>query len=351
MSNGGSNLKHQPDTVWRLVEAHCKQITDALTAARVPFVLALTWAFVWAWAIYTVEWGYVHEYYRMTARADIQARLQLNKPFEARCLQANNAQLPADQQLTTLPPELLERCREVAKDQAKWGRTQGTEAHLVSFPGGFAKVTIADLGVVGQLGLLLILAWGYFAARREHFAIRAMLDVKGGDSRWMPRTFVLTPAERHLSAEHLAYAYHSVAQRFLFILTDKARPLPWTTVFLICFPALVATANFGTDVRDVMTRWEDVSALAVGGTIAEVILLGFIWPITIGLARLGFRTAVLLHGWRLAVRDVWMEEWDERNDDPASPVYVDTTGAKAVATTVSDEQRKAFNLEPRRAWA
>jgi hypothetical protein len=34
-------------------------------------------------------------------------------------------------------------------------------------------------------------------------------------------------------------------------------------------------------------------------------------------------TSLLLNGWYLAARDVWIEEWDERNANPASNVKVD----------------------------
>jgi hypothetical protein len=47
------------DSLWRLIEAHSKQLGDSVTAARIPFLLALTWAFIWAWALYAYEFSYV----------------------------------------------------------------------------------------------------------------------------------------------------------------------------------------------------------------------------------------------------------------------------------------------------
>ena len=47
----------EPKTLWRLVEARCDQITDAISAARLPFLLGLTWSFIWISALYVGEFG------------------------------------------------------------------------------------------------------------------------------------------------------------------------------------------------------------------------------------------------------------------------------------------------------
>src|SRR5271170_3185950 len=47
------------NTLWKLVEIRCTQLGDAVAGARTPFFLALTWAFIWAWALYAYEFSYV----------------------------------------------------------------------------------------------------------------------------------------------------------------------------------------------------------------------------------------------------------------------------------------------------
>src|SRR5690348_3712965 len=48
------------EATWRLVEARCSQLADSVASARVPFLLALTWSFVWAWALYGYDLGYLN---------------------------------------------------------------------------------------------------------------------------------------------------------------------------------------------------------------------------------------------------------------------------------------------------
>jgi|GEM_PF-4749486 len=50
--------QEQRDVLWRLVDTQCSQLADAVVAARRPFLLALTWTFVWASALYTASFGH-----------------------------------------------------------------------------------------------------------------------------------------------------------------------------------------------------------------------------------------------------------------------------------------------------
>jgi hypothetical protein len=370
-SNAKGELKHRPETVWRLVEAHCKQITDALAAARLPLVLGLTWSFVWAWSLYAAGLGYVHAHHKHSSRVlamSESANPQTVAKFQALCLESHRRRLPDDvsrRALTTLSPKQTEQCVNALKKTQEWAGKQLEESLLVSFPFGLAKTTVADLGVIGQLGLILIMAWGYFSTRREYQAVNAMVELRidpqhGSPLRrllrklgleWTPRTYVLVPGERHLSAEHLAYAFHSVAQRFLFILTNEARPLPWASVALLCFPALVASVNLVTDLYDVYRLGEATAPEARWLTVVEaLLLLGVTWPLTVAIMRLAARTAALLHGWNVAVSKVWMEQWDERNEDPAIPVYIDVTVTPPAARPVSNEEHDRCHLPQRPLW-
>jgi hypothetical protein len=363
---GRGKLKHRPETVWRLVEAHCKQITDALSAARVPLVLGLTWAFIWAWSLYAMDLGYIRPQFehveRLIAKGKSAEPKDVAKVREI-CLAGYRRADPGDsarKALKNLPDDEFKKCLERMEKSQEWTRKQLEEVRLVSFPGGLAKTTVADLGVVGQAGLILILAWGFFSTRREYQAVRAMVDIRVDPAgvgwkrtlgfQWSPQNYILVPAERHFSAEHLAYAYHSVAQRFLFILTDESRPLPVATVLLLFFPALVATFNLGTDVRDVVKYGEAITPVAQYMIVAEALLLFATWAITLKITRLAVQTAVLLHGWKLAVSQVWMEQWDERDEDSATPIYVDRSAGGPTARAVTNGERTRYKLPAQPPW-
>jgi hypothetical protein len=55
------NLTKQ-DVRWKLAEVRARQLADAISAARVPFFLALAWGFSWAFALYEAEFSYTHTY-------------------------------------------------------------------------------------------------------------------------------------------------------------------------------------------------------------------------------------------------------------------------------------------------
>jgi hypothetical protein len=55
--------KRKQETRWKLVEARSKQIAEAVSAARIPFLLVLTWAFLWAWSLYSTEFSYLKIYH------------------------------------------------------------------------------------------------------------------------------------------------------------------------------------------------------------------------------------------------------------------------------------------------
>lgn len=71
---GAVPQKREPGTVWKLVDARCKQLADSVTAARVPFLLSLIWAFVWAWSLYLADVGYIKYYQKHIDRMAKEAR-------------------------------------------------------------------------------------------------------------------------------------------------------------------------------------------------------------------------------------------------------------------------------------
>src|SRR5262249_15637066 len=128
----------------------------------------------------------------------------------------------------------------------------------------------------------------------------------------------------YLSAEHVAYAYHSVAQRFVFIFSHHTKPLLALTLLLLSIPAIVAFWNLGTDIRDLVVHFlQPLNTSILLRTVIESLLFICVLLTTIRIARAEIGTSVLLNGWFLASRDVWMDQWDEGTHEPASPAIID----------------------------
>jgi hypothetical protein len=304
----------------------------------VPFFLGLAWAFIWAWALYNVDIGYLtvfqSRYERLSALAVSSAQVDRDELSKTWCprvapgLYKAVGNIPMD---AATAQEKLELCKTIIKLRLDWVSKGFLESTLITFPGGFARLHISDLGIVGQAGLLLILAWGFFAIRRENHAFRAIVDMTPESRRvsgLFPNRFDLTPTDPYFSAEHLAYAYHAVAQRFVFILSSYSSPLLWLTLLLCAFPAIVAGWNAYTDVRDVFQHQFFEQSLVVR-TMIEIVLYLAVCLLTSFSIRYVLDSTVLLNGWFLAVRDVWMEEWDETNNAKAEAVTVDVSVQKA----------------------
>lgn len=318
------------DTLWKLIEARCNQLSDAIKTARVPFLLALTWAFLWGWTLYDTEFGYLQTYVGRieTSIADVNANPGSNKyeQFTFDCQRVSGI-LTADeaQGKERLDEEKEEDCKRALQARSDWAEKAFLDSTLISFPGGFSKLQSSDLGIVGQVGLLLILAWQFYAIRRENHAIRSFVDIDEHHRRiqgWGPsKKFILEPQDVDLSAEHLAYAYQATAQRFVFLFSRWSKPLLGVTVGLTCVPALVATLHVISDGFD-LNAYGLIPSLAARFS-AEVILLILVWYVSIGLSRYVIDTGTVLNGWYLAVTNVWMDEWDETTNYPASKVDVD----------------------------
>ena len=360
---------------WKLLDKRCTQLSDTVSAARIPFLLALTWSFAWFWGLYVYEYGYItilkkryEAFYLLSQQVeeDNTKKQDNNKLAEnsaptitvenAFCLTVNNNKstktaAPANHpsQPNTTPPSAektpaeqtsnntgncvaapkkegqpqkkyssaadikgnvaiccegssnvifneatqnkkadepqksdktklfvsmcekhmlkkdqlslyntpiditealtISHCKEVVKKQYEYYQDQLNESRWVTFPGGFQKVKTADLGVIANIGLLLILAWGFFAARRENHAILSFIDMSDQDrkfNRIFPSEFNLV-CTTNLNAEQLCYAYHSVSQRFVFLLSKRSKPLLTLTLLLMSIPACVSAWNLVTD--------------------------------------------------------------------------------------------------------
>jgi len=128
----------------------------------------------------------------------------------------------------------------------------GLDQWLISFPAGFAKLHVTDLGIIGNLAFILILFWTFFAIRRENMAVETFVktDIDDKNGFLVPSEFDLIPQGDLFSAAHFAYAFQVVSQRFLFIIRTNSRPLLVTTVTLCAFPAAVSLLDLLIDLLD-----------------------------------------------------------------------------------------------------
>jgi len=233
---------------------------------------------------------------------------------------------------TFMPPEAwaLKYCRDLIKARLDFAEKQYLDIHVISFPGGFAKLHTSDLGIMGNVGILLLLTWSFYSSRRENHAIQAFVDMDARDrrtNRWLPSEFTLSSIDPTLSAEHIAYAYHAVAQRFVFLFSSYSKPLLTATIGLFTIPFIVSLINFATDIRDVIgTRWEISIYIRVG---VEFLLVLGVFILTLRIILFAKDTSILLNGWYLAVNDVWMKDWNEETSDPARDVKINVSQQSA----------------------
>lgn len=323
----------KPETIWRLVESQCRQLSDAVSSARVPFLLSLLWGFIWGWSLYINDMGHL----KTIAKLQQQISQDLNKapPTEISLKYCNQA-LSSTFQVPTDLTSRIKECQQKLDDSRKNISSMIREQTMISFPGGFPKTNVSDLGILGIAGLCLIHSWLFFAMRRESHAIATFVDFDHHSAligRWIPKSFDLKGQLSYMSSEHLVYAYHSVAQRFIFIFSHRSRPLVVFSALLLLLPTFVASWNLYTDLRDLLM--EDAKFGIPfpkqwwGKAIAQTILLMTDIFIALVTMRYGFRTGAILNGWYLASRDVWMQEWDEDTPSDHSTVHIEVEQQRA----------------------
>jgi hypothetical protein len=324
----GSN-ERQPETLWKLTDAKCAQLKDAIRGAQYPFFLALLWGFVWMVALYNHELGYtnaaIRKYEKLISEAyDIKSKGKSATPYRDALANTTIGRHHAD--VKNLPEDV---CEKILQTQHERLLCQQVDYWNVKLPGLIARVTVFDMDIVGLVGLLIIFLWFFYAARRENHAIRSFVYFaeEAARNKWFPQRFTLVPQNAHLGPEHYAYAYQGVAHRFLFLFSSISGPLLVMTIILISFPLLIALWNYGTDLRD-FCKFDLETQVGIRVVIQSV-LTACVFILTIGIIRKQVETSVLLNSWSLANRDVWEASWDETVTRPAQNVTIDREIQKA----------------------
>lgn len=225
----------------------------------------------------------------------------------------------------------LKHCKATVSKRYDVAHTNYMDSLLISLPGGMGRLHVSDLGIMGNLGLLLIFAWLYFALRRENHAVKSFVDFDRATARQAvaPKKFILEPQDENFSAEHYAFAYQAISQRFVFIFSSYSKPLLIVIGALMLLPAATCALNLFTDIRD-LARTPDLFEPIVYVRFAlQLVLVCAVFLANAAIVVVATNTSVLLNGWHLAVRDVWMDEWNESNNDPACSVLVNRGEQKA----------------------
>jgi hypothetical protein len=375
-------VKRLPETVWRLVDAKCDQISEAASGTRFPLAFALTFSVIWLSALYVSELGYIHQYRSEVVRAAAVGRIPLipSSPAPAATAPTTTAPSPAPTNsprapaaLSTpraaapdkfQPPEAfktlcLERvfgkmkdftifgdkhaydeqwqllhCRNVILQTYEFASRARFESTMVTLPWGMGRMHISDFGITANVTLILILIWLLFALRRENHAIKNFVDFHQA-YRPVKLTyqdpFIVVATEPVLSPEHYAYAYHAVSQRFMFLFSVRRSPLFFASMALGAFPAVISLLNLLSNIRSLFAHSFE-PAVYVRFAI-EVGLVLLVIVITVGIMRFMLDTSVLLNGWGLAVHNVWLDAWDESTlEDAPGMVLVSIAGQTAQYT-------------------
>jgi hypothetical protein len=226
----------------------------------------------------------------------------------------------------------LKWCKKIVDHRYAESDSNIDRSWIITLPGGLGQLYFLDMAIMGNAGLLLLLSWLLFACRRENQAIKSFVKFSEDYSSWWRAwkldTLVIIPADQFLFSEHYAYAYHSVSQRFLFMLTSRTRPLLFLTIVLATFPAIVSALHFVFDVRSLFERPFERPVWVF--TFFEFLLTAAVWALTYFIINYAILTSLLLNAWLLAVQSIWMGRWDENKDEEAPPVKVDLHNQRVV---------------------
>lgn len=335
-SSSSSQARSPGDDIilWKLVDAKCEQLKDAVRGARLAFLAVLLWSFIWFSALYNHEFGYgvvlLGRYETALAAASnprSQACGALQASWIARYHPALFKAIAGTVKGTgnvEAASSLQAVCLSILQKQHDELLKQQIESWHITVPGVPVSVSIFDMGTLGAAGLLMLLIWFNFSTRRENHAVRAFVDIQGTREHWLlPPEYDLVPQSKAFSAEHYSYAYQAVAQRFLLLFSTRATPLMTVTLALISFPFLICFWNWGTDVRDLALYWDKIAAEVWPRFVIGTLLFCLAGFFTLSSLFRTVQTSVILNGWYLASSQIWERALSQRGSSPAGKVKID----------------------------
>ena len=263
------------DPKWWLVETKIDQIKKATANARRPLFLALIWSFLTLVSVYNHYWGYSN-----TLARRFEAALMSQDPCSDELTFKRYHCDPNDEKTVQLchivpgnsyPTEGTSKqtgaewCREILKKQHEELLKQQVDFWKISIPGFGAPLTAYDLGVMGQLAIVLIFLWLFYATRRELHAMEGLVRVARNEPSWFRRLVAdlrrsvfldgnlrLDRAEKDIGTSYLGHAYHAISQEFVFITSRPRWYLLAATFVLLLLPSITSAVIAISDIGDLV---------------------------------------------------------------------------------------------------
>jgi hypothetical protein len=283
------------DFALKIVDAKCEQLKEAVSSARVPFFLALTWTLIWSAALYNHEFGYtkklIQRFEEAVSSQDVRNTAEVFQRYHSK-------ESPLDEATA----------KEMVKEQLKQLVKKQVDEWYVEVPGIPARIMIYDFDVIGHFAAIFLAIWGMFASRREYLAMLSIVNVetKEGDDEWYPDKMTLRPSENTFGERECAYAYYVVANKFLFLTSKPTLGSLMGTSVLILLPVVLSVWNIYTDLRDisVFNLWKD-PIVHVRTLVSVLFSVSLLYLISAGSMKYFWKTSALLNAWYLATTKVW----------------------------------------------
>lgn len=332
------------DVAGKMIDAHCEQVKDAMNSVKAPLVLALTWAMIWLWSIYSNEfslndglgrrtmYGATLVEYVLSSSADgtsddekTLANIEKQRPYAVKMCKnhifgkyqggfeeiswlsrKSDGEIDAKGLLSgdrVLTEKYLQSCLSIMKRRLDNVERRLSEVRHITIPGGFGTVSASDFGVVGGLSLTLIVIWLHMMLRRLCYSVGAFFDLKSLNLS-SPEGLTLAPAFPCYSSRLMGYAYQAVSQRFFLVSATQDVRVVIGAAVLLLFPLLPVIFNSLLSLYGLSSPiWESRVYYTVVWEFGILVMLSALTVMNVLMVR---RTQLILAGWYLAATKVWL---------------------------------------------
>ncbi|GJM36420.1 MAG: hypothetical protein DHS20C18_54210 [Saprospiraceae bacterium] len=144
-------------------------------------------------------------------------------------------------------------CLQVLKSERHFLIQQKSREHIIEIPIIGIYMNLGDLGILGQIAIIVLLIFYYACIRRELHAINEfVLFINEKKKRY------LMFCEPTFSAAQYYLAYESFSQYFVFISSTKRLKLGLFNTFFIFFPSIIMLISLLADISDLISHYETV---------------------------------------------------------------------------------------------
>lgn len=292
-------MSNSDDSVRREVDAKVESINEVVRMARVPFAVGTAVAIVWLTALYSHHLGYAN---------NVVSRYETT-------LMRDDSSICEAPLIARFHPDLFETdhvslCRKVLEAEFEQWVEQRVRDSVVDISVILTRTTVFDLGVVGNLTLIIVGLWFRLATRREMHALSSIVSTSQrkrgeGHEEARPRFFKsysIEPQLRNWERADYIEAQQRVAHRFLFLSSTGSLALLSASALVMSLPAFVSMFHAASDWHSVL--FHDISVKDVGARLfistASMFIVGNFYYCAI---RNELIVAMLLDGWHLLCRE------------------------------------------------